>query len=83
MPSRFVRRRTMPNAACASGESPAAMVMRLAYQKAADVARGLGRGLILGCDTVAECDGQILGKPDDVDAARQMLRSSAGGSIAC
>ena len=61
-----------------SGESPAAMVMRLAYQKAADVARRAGRGLVLGCDTVAECDGQILGKPDDVDAARQMLRTFSG-----
>ena len=63
-------------------ESPSELVARLAYQKADDVARRLGRkvdgGLILGCDTVAECDGQILGKPDDIDHARQMLKTLSG-----
>ena len=46
-----------------SGENPFQMVARLAHQKAADVASGISEGLILGCDTVAECNGQILGKP--------------------
>jgi septum formation protein len=31
------------------------------------------RGLVVGCDTVAECQGQILGKPASIDHARQML----------
>ncbi len=61
-----------------SNESPATMVARLAYQKAADVARRVGRGLVLGCDTVVECDGQILGKPADEHCARQMLRTLSG-----
>jgi len=56
-----------------SRESPAEMVARLAYEKAADVARRVGRGLILGCDTVAECNGEILGKPGDIATARRML----------
>src|SRR5215831_14474166 len=61
-----------------SRESPAELVARLAYEKAADVARRVGRGLILGCDTVAECDGEILGKPPDVAIARRMLETLSG-----
>lgn len=61
-----------------SGENPAQLVARLAYQKAADVAARVAEGLILGCDTVAECDGRILGKPQDEAHAREMLRSLSG-----
>ncbi len=61
-----------------AGESPADFVARLAYQKAADVAARLRAGWILGCDTVAECDGQVLGKPIDVEHARSMLRALSG-----
>jgi len=61
-----------------SGETPAQLVARLAYQKAADVVRQLGRGLVLGCDTVAECRGQILGKPADQAHARAMLTTLSG-----
>jgi septum formation protein len=56
-----------------SGETPTQLVARLAWQKAADVAKHCQSGLIVGCDTVAECQGQILGKPRDVEHARQML----------
>jgi septum formation protein len=56
-----------------SGEIPAQLVARLARQKAADVAERCRSGLIVGCDTVAECLGQILGKPRDIQHARQML----------
>jgi septum formation protein len=61
-----------------SRESPAEMVARLAYEKAADVAQRVGRGLIVGCDTVAECDGQILGKPPNANLARRMLEPLRG-----
>ncbi len=54
------------------------MVARLAYQKAADVAPSVGNGLILACDTVAEHEGQILGKPTDLDQARRMLGTLRG-----
>jgi len=54
------------------------LVARFALQKASDVGRSLPRGLILACDTVAECDGEILGKPDDAEHARKMLRMLRG-----
>jgi septum formation protein len=60
------------------GESPAQLVSRLAYQKAADVVRRIDGGLVLGCDTVAECQGRILGKPVDQEHARTMLRMLSG-----
>lgn len=60
------------------GEAPAQLVARLARQKAADVARRVERGLILACDTIAECDGRILGKPADRADARQMLETLRG-----
>ena len=61
-----------------SGETPAGLVARLARKKAADVAARTSRALIIGCDTVAECDGQILGKPEDEDHARRMLKILRG-----
>lgn len=61
-----------------SGENPAQMVARLAYQKAADVAASVEAGLVLGCDTVAEYQGQILGKPADQNHARAMLQTLRG-----
>lgn len=56
-----------------SGETPPELVVRLARQKAADVAVRYDSAIILGCDTVAECYGQILGKPRDREDARRML----------
>lgn len=59
-------------------ENPAEIVARRASQKAADVARRVESGIIIGCDTVVECDGQVLGKPVDVDDARRMLETLRG-----
>jgi len=61
-----------------SRETPEKLVARLARQKAADVVSGISRGLVLACDTVAECGGQILGKPANEEHARQMLRILSG-----
>jgi septum formation protein len=61
-----------------SGESPPELVARLAYQKAADVSTRIGPSLIVACDTVAECQGQVLGKPRDEDHARAMLTLLSG-----
>jgi septum formation protein len=72
-------------------ETPTELVVRLARQKAADVARlWCGRPgctsrrdacttiLILGCDTVAQCAGKILGKPADREDAKAMLTLLGG-----
>jgi len=61
-----------------SRETPSELVSRLAYQKARDVALRQPLGIVLGCDTVAECCGQILGKPRDREHAGQMLSLMRG-----
>ena len=60
------------------GETPPELVLRLAKQKAADVAGRVEEGIVIGCDTVAECDGRILGKPRDRADANNMLRLLRG-----
>ena len=60
------------------GTSPAELVAKLAYRKAADVAARVQRSLVIGCDTVAECDGRILGKPQHEGHARAMLETLSG-----
>jgi len=57
---------------------PAQLVARRAYQKAADVAQRVAAGVIVACDTVAECGGRILGKPADEADARRMLQGLRG-----
>jgi septum formation protein len=54
------------------------LVRQLATAKARDVAQRIASGLVLAADTVAECDGQILGKPGDAGHAGQMLRAMSG-----
>nr|VFK50573.1 MAG: septum formation protein [Candidatus Kentron sp. TC]VFK64628.1 MAG: septum formation protein [Candidatus Kentron sp. TC] len=54
-------------------ESPEKMVSELARRKAFDVVKRFGSGIVVGCDTVAECGGRILGKPSDREHARWML----------
>jgi septum formation protein len=61
-----------------SREAPPELVARYARQKAADVAARVDAGIIVACDTVAECQGAILGKPRDRGDARQMLRLIRG-----
>ena len=61
-----------------SRETAPEMVARLAYRKAADVARRITNGLVLAADTVASCQGQILGKPRDVEHAETTLRLLSG-----
>lgn len=71
-----------PKAECGicSRETPPELVARLAYQKGADVAKRTERGLVISCDTVAECMGKILGKPEDRRHAREMLELLSGRS---
>jgi septum formation protein len=65
---------------CSTG-GPATLVTEIAVAKALDVAAQLKdrgdlaafNGVIIACDTVAECDGAVLGKPADEAHARSML----------
>ena len=61
-----------------SRETPPELVARLAYQKAGNVAPRVKHGIVLGCDTVAECHGHILGKPENRAHAAQMLQLMSG-----
>ena len=74
-----------------SETAPAGLVAELAFRKAAAVVRQLERGegrgrgrpgspdaVVLAADTVAECDGVILGKPRDEAEARTMLQQLSG-----
>jgi septum formation protein len=61
-----------------SRETPPEMVARLAYQKAANVIDKIESGLVIGCDTVAECMGLILGKPHHREHAKEMLERLRG-----
>ncbi len=61
------------------GDPTSVFVTRLAVQKAADVAaRVQDPALVIACDTVADCDGVVLGKPRDREHAREMLRLLSG-----
>jgi septum formation protein len=69
------------------GETPGAMVERLAAAKAAAVADRLGSVdtgteglLVIGADTTVAVDGESLGKPSDDDEARAMLQRLSGRS---
>ena len=65
----------------ASDESLAHYVRRLAFAKADAVAGSREtplEGTILACDTVAEVEGRILGKPVDRADARRMLLDLSG-----
>jgi len=72
------------------GEVPSHYVARQARQKADDVAGLFRRGeiafgdaercpvIVIGCDTVAVCNDEILGKPQNIDDARRMLQLLGG-----
>jgi septum formation protein len=69
-----------PAAECGicSRETPPELVARLAMQKAADIAPKVQAGIVVGCDTVAECLGMVLGKPANRDHAKEMLQRLRG-----
>jgi septum formation protein len=69
---------------CSTG-GPASLVVELAMSKAVNVLAQLkergdfdDRCVIIACDTVAECGGMVLGKPEDEAHARSMLERLRG-----
>lgn len=55
------------------GESPEEHTLRLAVKKAETVAQKVKNGWIIGADTIVFIDNRILGKPSDINEAREML----------
>ena len=60
------------------GELAEDYVVRLACEKAEAVAVYLPDQIVLGADTTVVINGQIIGKPTDIDDARRMLTMLAG-----
>lgn len=58
--------------------SPAELVSDHAFHKARAIAKTIPDGIVIGADTVGECQGRILGKPVDAEHARQMLELMSG-----
>jgi septum formation protein len=57
-----------------NGEDPNQFAVRVARDKALEVAREHPDRLVLGADTVVEIDSEILGKPSSMEHAKTMLR---------
>lgn len=65
----------------AKAKTPEQFVVEAATLKAYAVAQEittLDRAILVAADTVAECEGQILGKPEDRDDAERMLKFVSG-----
>jgi len=61
-------------------ESPEAYTLRVAREKARQIARQLSAAdvVVLGADTEVAADGHIFGKPRDAHDARRMLQQLSG-----
>lgn len=65
----------------APGERPGDLVQRLALEKARSVSCKFPDALVIGSDQVAECDGNIVGKPGDRVRAVKQLASFSGRTV--
>lgn len=63
------------------GETPAALVERLAIAKALAVAAPLAQGLVIGSDQIAVHRGAILGKPHTASNAANQLTAFSGEAV--
>lgn len=57
---------------------PIEFVVEAAFQKAHSVAIQLKNEIVIGADTVAECEGNIIGKPRDRNHAAEILKTMSG-----
>jgi septum formation protein len=64
--------------------SPAEKVTQLAAAKATAVARRIGAvhpdAVLIGCDSMLQVGGELVGKPGDADTARRRWKAMAGGN---
>jgi septum formation protein len=59
---------------------PKEVVLFLARAKAHDVSARVAAGVVLGCDSMLEFDGQVVGKPADATSATVRWRAMRGRS---
>jgi septum formation protein len=59
-------------------ENPKELVEQLARGKCLAVAAQHPESIVIGCDTVVDVDGEVLGKPRDEQDARRMLAALSG-----
>ena len=59
-------------------DAPAALAEALARAKCAEVAAAHPQDIVIGCDTVVDCGGEVFGKPHDTADAVRMLRALSG-----
>ena len=64
-----------------AGESPHALVQRLALSKARELAVHYPAHVIIGSDQVAVLDGRIIGKPLHAEGAARQLSAASGRSV--
>lgn len=62
-------------------ETPRALALRLALEKARAVAARHPRAVVIGSDQVADLAGEALGKPGTHERATQQLRAMRGRSV--
>jgi septum formation protein len=63
------------------GETGAELAERLAVAKARAIASTHPEALVIGSDQVAECMGELLGKPGSVERAVEQLRVCSGRDV--
>ncbi|AOS98034.1 Maf-like protein YceF [Microbulbifer aggregans] len=63
------------------GETPEALAGRLASEKAQALAARFPDALIIGSDQVADLQGQALGKPGNLETAREQLLACSGEQV--
>lgn len=63
------------------GETPEALVARLSVEKARKILGTHRDAIIIGSDQVSVNDGNILGKPGDVESAVQQLTNASGKTV--
>ncbi len=76
-----IRVRTLPSRIDESpveGESPEEHALRLAAEKAREVASGGNGRYFIAADTIVVSEGEIMGKPVDAADAERMLRKLSG-----
>lgn len=62
-------------------ETISELVLRLAVEKATHIAAKHNEGLIIASDQAAECESQVLGKPNNHENAKRQLMQMSGKTI--